>query len=65
MLRESGAIVLPLQKTLIGTTLTLQKAQCGFSDKVDEQLMEIAKISDYEEKDKYIALLMDEMHIRV
>ena len=38
--------------------------QCCFSDEVDEQLMEIAKIGYCEEKDKYVTLLMDEMHIR-
>ena len=63
MLRESGAIVLPSQRTLRDYTY-VTKAQCCFSDEVDEQLMEIAKISDCEEKDKYVTLLMDEIHIR-
>jgi len=54
---------LPSQRTLRDYTY-ITKAQCGFSDEFDEQLMENAKISDCEEKDKYIALLMDEMHMR-
>ena len=63
MLRESGTIVLPLQRTLRYCTYVTM-AQCCFSDEVDELLMEIAKIGYCEEKDKYVILLMDEMHIR-
>jgi len=63
MLRESKAIRLPSQRTLRDYAY-YTKAKCGFSDEVDEQLMEAAKISNCEEKDKYVVLLMDEMHIR-
>lgn len=40
------------------------KTNCGFSDDVNQQLMEAADISTCKERDKYVILMMDEMHIK-
>lgn len=62
-LRSSGAIKLPSQRTLRDYTHFIQ-ATNGFSTEVDKQLMSMAKISTCPERDKYIIILMDEMHIK-
>lgn len=36
----------------------------GFSEELDQQLMEVAKIQSCTEREKCIAILMDEMHIK-
>lgn len=53
MLRESGVVKLPSQRTLRDYTF-YTKTTCGFSDDVDQQSMETAKLDTCEEKDKYI-----------
>ncbi len=63
ILRESGVIKLPCQRTLRDYTY-YTKSTVGFSDDVDRQLMEAAKISECEEREKYVVLVMDEMHIK-
>ena len=63
MLRESGVIKLPSQRTLRDYTY-YTKATTGFSDEVDRQLMEAAKIHTCPEREKYVITTMDEMHIR-
>lgn len=63
MLRESGAIKLPSQRTLRDYTY-YTKTKSGFGDDVDQQLMEAAKIHVCPEREKYIILVMDEMHIK-
>ena len=63
MLRESGAIKLPSQRTLRDYTY-YTKTKSGFGDDVDQQLMEAAHIHTCPERDKYVALIMDEMHIK-
>ena len=63
MLRESGAITLPSQRTLRDYTHHV-KACTGFSDEVDQQLAEAAKITTCDEHEKLVVLLLDEMHIR-
>ena len=63
MLRESGAIKLPSQRTLRDYTY-YTKTKSGFGDDVDQQLMEAAQIHTCPERDKYIVLVMDEMHIK-
>ena len=40
------------------------KVACGFSEDVDQQLMIAAKIDTCPEREKYIIILMDEMHIK-
>ena len=63
MLRESGAIKLPSQRTLRDYTYHT-KATTGFSCEVDMQLMEAAKIHMCLEREKYVVLIMDEMHVK-
>ena len=63
MLRDSGVIKLPSQRTLRDYTY-YTKAACGFSEDVDQQLMMAAKIDTCPEREKYIIILMDEMHIK-
>ena len=38
------------------------KTKPGFGDDVNQQLMEAAQIHTCSEEDKYVALIMDEMH---
>ena len=63
MLRDSGVINLPSQRTLRDYTYYTQ-TKSGFSDDVDRQLAEVAKIDQCPEREKYVVLLMDEMHIK-
>ena len=61
MLRQSGCIKLPSQKTLCDYTY-FTSATIGFSDTVDEQLMSIADTS--EERYRYVGMVLDEVHIK-
>ena len=63
-IRESGVIALPSQRTLRDYTYFIQST-LGFSDDVDRQLMEAAKVDTLEEFQKCVACIMDEMHIKV
>ena len=63
ILRESGVIKLPSQRTLRDYTY-YTKATCGFSEDVDQQLMMVAKIDSCPEREKYVIILMDEMHVK-
>ena len=40
------------------------EAHVGFSDEADQQLMSIADVAQVEDWQKYVIVLMDEMHIR-
>lgn len=60
-LRASDVIKLPSQRTLRDYSY-YTTAQAGFSASTDQQLLTAAKIES--EKDKFVILLMDEMHIR-
>ena len=60
MLRESGVIRLPSQRTLRDYTY-FTKTTAGYSDDIDKQLMDAAKINSCPEREKYVILLMDEM----
>ena len=62
-LRSSGCVKLPSQRTLRDYTHYV-RALPGFSDDVDKQLIEAAKLQTYEEFQKYVVLVMDEMHIK-
>ena len=62
-LRDSGCISLPSQRTLRDYTHCFE-AKIGFSDDVDHMLMNAAKLSSCEEYQKYVGILIDEMHIR-
>ena len=61
MVRESGAIKLPSQRTLRDYTYVTETT-AGFSANVDQQIMEAANIHECNIIDKYIILIMDEMH---
>lgn len=63
ILRESGVIKLPSQRTLRDYTY-FTKAKAGFSDDVDQQLMTAAKIKEASEREKHVLITMDEMHIK-
>lgn len=62
-LRESGAIKLPCQRTLRDYTY-FTETTVGFSHDVDEQLRIAAKADTCEEREKYVVIVMDEMHIK-
>ncbi len=63
MLRESGCVVLPSQRTLRDYTHYV-RASTGFSVEVDKQLMDAAKVEEAEEWQRCVALVMDELYIR-
>ena len=63
LLRTSGILRLPSQRTLRDYTYHT-KACHGFSATVDRQLMDLAKIDSCKAMDKYVIIIMDEMHIR-
>ena len=63
MLRESGCLRLPSQRTLRDYTYHI-KAATGYSDEVDEMLMKTAKIDELEDYQKCVLILMDEMHVK-
>ena len=63
LLQESGVIKLPSQRTLRDYTY-YTKATCEFSEDVDQQLMMAAKIHSCPEREKYVIILMDKMHIK-
>lgn len=63
LLRQSGCVVLPSQRTLRDYTNCV-KARAGYSSDVDVQLMEAASISSCPEWQKLVFLLIDEMYIR-
>ena len=63
MLRESGCITLPSQRTLRDYTHYV-RSTTGFSAEVDEQLIEAAKVAKAEEWEKCVVLVMDEKHVK-
>ena len=63
MLRKSGVVKLPSQRTLRDYTYTA-KAAAGFSREVDMHIMEAAKLLSCPDREKHVILLMDEMHLR-
>ena len=56
-------VALPSQRTLRDYSHHT-KAHIGFSDEADKQLMSIADVLQIQDWQKYVILLMDEMHIR-
>ena len=63
LLCTSGVLRLPSQRTLRDYTYYTQSCS-GFSVSVDQQLMDLAKIDSCPERDKYVVIIMDEMHVR-
>ncbi len=62
-LRVSGCVKLPSQRTLRDYTHYV-RALPGFSDDVDKQLIEVAKLQTCDEFQKYVVLVLDEMHLK-
>lgn len=63
MLRNSGILKLPSQRTLRDYTYHTSSAS-GFAAGVDLQLMELSKVTTSNIRDRYVILIMDEMHIK-
>lgn len=63
MVRDSGVIKLPSQRTLRDYTY-YTRATIGFSKEVDDQVITAASVHTCPEREKYVLLVMDEMHIR-
>ena len=63
ILRASGCLVLPSQRTLRDYTYFVSST-VGFSDDVDKQLMDVSELSKLQDFQRCIALIMDEMHIK-
>ena len=61
MLRESGCIRLPSQRTLRDYTHYIP-ATIGFSHEVDQQLIDMVDFS--KERNTYVGLILDEIHIK-
>ena len=62
-LRQSKCIQLPSQRTLRDYTHHLKPGP-GFSAGVDSQLQSAVNIDKCEEREKYVLLLLDEMHVK-
>ena len=62
-LRSSGCISLPSQRTLRDYT-HYNSTTIGFSDEVDKHLIATADMSNLQEYQKAVVVVMDEMHIR-
>ena len=62
-LHQSNCVSLPSQRTLHDYTHHI-KPTIGYSAGVDSQLYRAAKLDQCEEREKYVILLLDEMHIR-
>ena len=60
MLRQSGCIYLPSQRTLRDYTY-FHSTTIGFSAQVDQQLLDVAKLEN--ELNQYVILVLDEMYI--
>ena len=63
MLRESGCLKLPSQRTLRDYTHFVEAAT-GFSTEIDEMVAQAANIDECEVYQKHVLLILDEMHIR-
>jgi len=61
-LRNSGCIFLPSQRTLRGYTHCFE-GTVGFSNNVDQMLMDVAKMSKLQDWKKIVGILVDEMYV--
>lgn len=62
-MRNTGVLTLPSQRTLRDYTYYTESAP-GFLASVDEQLMVNADILSCTERNKYVIVILDEMHVR-
>ncbi len=63
VIRESGCIALPSQRTLRDYSNAV-KAGAGFSSELDEQLLQASKLMTSASYHALVFILLDEMHIR-
>ena len=64
-LRESGCLKLPSQRTLRDYMhYADNETSVRFSSEVDKMLMQASKVDTCPEREKFVLLLLDEMHIR-
>ena len=63
MLRETGVVKLPSQRTLRDYTY-IATAAPGFSSDVDAHLFHEARLESRPQREKHVIILMDEMHLR-
>ncbi len=63
LLRESGILKLPSSRTLRDYT-HFASAKPGFSVEVDKMLIDASKVASCPEREKYVLLLLDEMHVK-
>ncbi|XP_064401712.1 uncharacterized protein LOC135347608 [Halichondria panicea] len=63
LLRESGILKLPSSRTLRDYT-HFASAKRGFSVEVDKMLIDASKVASCPEREKYVLLLLDEMHVK-
>ena len=63
LLRGSGSLKLPSQRTLRDYTYT-STTTIGFSADIDTQLMQAVNIITCMEREKYVGILVDEMHVK-
>ena len=63
MLRQSGCLHLPSQRTLRDYT-HIAKGRTRFSKEVDMMLMKHANIQSCADHEKYVCLIFDEMHVK-
>ena len=62
-IRKSGVLKLPSQRTLRDYTHYIP-SKVGFSAEVDRELLRVADYRGLEEWQKYVAVIMDEMHLK-
>ena len=63
LLRESGVVSLPSQRTLRDYTHYIPPT-VGFSFEIDQQLIAAAQVEKLEDWQKYVIVILDEMHIK-
>ena len=63
VLRNSGVLVLPSQRTLRDYTYYTESAP-GFSLDVDTEIMDTASIQSCPERERHVVIILDEMHVR-
>ena len=62
VLRNTGVLKLPSQRTLRDYTYHTESVP-GFSADFDKQLMDTADILNCTEREKYVIIIFDEMHV--
>ena len=63
LLRESGVVSLPSQRTLRDYTHYIPPT-VGFSFEIDQQLIAAAQVEKLEDWQQYVIMILDEMHIK-